>query len=407
MALRINSRFREALKKIQKPQTGWMDEFPAVIGKYDGTVLTGTPGVIYVRNILNGQILKVYNSAVPNIFMLQVDVGHRIDEPNKWQVKGTRETFSSPAGSGTVPFHAAQHALDGGDIDWVERKRIKELTILVKDAAGFIVVVGSATIPTQSGVAIVETEADGSAKQLDLSAYVPSSGAVYVNVEVDDDGVLSLHAGTAFDAVDLGTTANVAVPDAGKYMLGYVLLFESQTELLNRHIRVIFPLHANLNNILGLYVGLTGDETVAGIKTFSSFPVTPSAAPTTDYQTANKKYVDDGLATKIALNDAEGEPADVITGIAADGTSVYGARRDHVHHTDVQQLHGLARWNGATGQTTFDLPDIADSINAVTLAGVESDPLVYSLSADGTQIILDSALGSDTMVIAHYQIALS
>jgi len=41
------------------------------------------------------------------------------------------------------------------------------------------------------------------------------------------------------------------------------------------------------------YVLNTGNETVAGIKTFSSFPVTPSEAPTTDYQVANKKYVDD------------------------------------------------------------------------------------------------------------------
>lgn len=42
-----------------------------------------------------------------------------------------------------------------------------------------------------------------------------------------------------------------------------------------------------------LYVKLTGNQTIAGVKTFSSFPVTPSSAPTTDYQVANKKYVDD------------------------------------------------------------------------------------------------------------------
>jgi hypothetical protein len=40
-------------------------------------------------------------------------------------------------------------------------------------------------------------------------------------------------------------------------------------------------------------VKLTGDQTIAGVKTFSSFPVSPSASPTTDYQVANKKYVDD------------------------------------------------------------------------------------------------------------------
>ena len=38
-------------------------------------------------------------------------------------------------------------------------------------------------------------------------------------------------------------------------------------------------------------VGLTGDQTVAGVKTFSSSPIVP--APTTDLQAATKKYVDD------------------------------------------------------------------------------------------------------------------
>ena len=42
----------------------------------------------------------------------------------------------------------------------------------------------------------------------------------------------------------------------------------------------------------------TGDETVAGIKTHTSFSITPSSAPTANYQVANKKYVDDGLSTK-------------------------------------------------------------------------------------------------------------
>ncbi|GAG25689.1 unnamed protein product, partial [marine sediment metagenome] len=35
--------------------------------------------------------------------------------------------------------------------------------------------------------------------------------------------------------------------------------------------------------------------TITGVKTFGSFPVSPSAAPTTDYQFANKKYTDDNF----------------------------------------------------------------------------------------------------------------
>lgn len=44
------------------------------------------------------------------------------------------------------------------------------------------------------------------------------------------------------------------------------------------------------------YVKKTLDETIAGIKTFTSFPITPSSTPSTDYQVANKKYVD-GVVT--------------------------------------------------------------------------------------------------------------
>lgn len=41
------------------------------------------------------------------------------------------------------------------------------------------------------------------------------------------------------------------------------------------------------------YVSLNNDQTIYGIKTFDSFPLTPSSAPITNYQVANKKYVDD------------------------------------------------------------------------------------------------------------------
>ena len=40
----------------------------------------------------------------------------------------------------------------------------------------------------------------------------------------------------------------------------------------------------------------TGGQTIAGVKTFSSFPVTPSSAPSANYEVANKKYVDDSIA---------------------------------------------------------------------------------------------------------------
>ena len=56
-------------------------------------------------------------------------------------------------------------------------------------------------------------------------------------------------------------------------------------------------------------VTLTGDQTVAGVKTFSSIPVSPASSPTTDNQAARKKYVDDSGGIK-----------SVATGIVSDIT---------------------------------------------------------------------------------------
>jgi hypothetical protein len=77
----------------------------------------------------------------------------------------------------------------------------------------------------------------------------------------------------------------------------------------------------NLND-----VHLTGDQTVAGVKTFSSSPIVP--APTTDLQVATKKYVDDvaiaGVADASTTTKGiveEATQAEVDAGTAAGGTS--------------------------------------------------------------------------------------
>jgi len=65
--------------------------------------------------------------------------------------------------------------------------------------------------------------------------------------------------------------------------------------------------NTHLTNAIESKVSVIDAETINGVKTFGSFPVTPSSAPTTDYQVANKKYVDDNevlLKTKIELTAA-------------------------------------------------------------------------------------------------------
>jgi len=106
--LLTQSRFQKTMKKIIKPQSGWLDVFFAVTGKLDGTVNTGTPGMMYVRDILTGQVLTVYNGISPLDANVHVEVGRRVDEPNLWQIKAIRQSFDVPATANRVKYHAEQ-----------------------------------------------------------------------------------------------------------------------------------------------------------------------------------------------------------------------------------------------------------------------------------------------------------
>lgn len=67
-----------------------------------------------------------------------------------------------------------------------------------------------------------------------------------------------------------------------------------------------------------LYVALTGNQTIAGVKTFSSSPIVP--APTTDLQAATKKYVDDSILAGGGYTDEQAQDA---VGAMVDGTLTY------------------------------------------------------------------------------------
>jgi hypothetical protein len=230
-----DSRLRKSLRKVSAPQTGWLDVFPAIMGKANGTVLTAIKGIVWVRNVLNGQELTVYNAIAPNQAKLQVEVGRRVDQPGLWQIKGMVEPFSSPSAVGSVAYHHEQHEFPHGDTIWMRRKQMIELTVLVKDADGFIVQVyggmaGNIKVNSQT---------------VDLSSYVVTTGAKFVGIETDGDGALTVNDGNAFDAPAIATKDDLTVPAAGQYTLAWVLLYESQAELSNNDILIPMPAFFN------------------------------------------------------------------------------------------------------------------------------------------------------------------
>ena len=71
----------------------------------------------------------------------------------------------------------------------------------------------------------------------------------------------------------------------------------------------------NWDSLDSKFVDLLSNQTIEGIKNFTSFPITPSVAPTSSYQVANKKYVDDnkGLGYAQSYQDMTGSRSEGVT----------------------------------------------------------------------------------------------
>jgi len=119
------------------------------------------------------------------------------------------------------------------------------LSVLVNFNEAFTVRVFGAVVTTRNGVQLISTQ------DIDLSSYVPATGALYASIESDDDGDLSVHVGDVFPSPVFADVAYVAPPDEGKYLVAFVLLYESMEELLDEHVAIPFPLGINFANFVG------------------------------------------------------------------------------------------------------------------------------------------------------------
>jgi hypothetical protein len=365
-----NARLRKALKKVSQPQTGWLDVFPAVIGKEDGTVDTGTPGEIFVRNVLNGQTLTVHNGTAPAIATLQVEVGRRVEQPGLWQIKGVRESFSVPAGRNNVPYHADQHTFPAADTVWVDRKQILALTVLVSDAANTLVKVFGATVRTATGVAVIDSQ------EIDLSSYIPATGAIYISIESDDAGALTVHAGAGFAAPELATSADVPVPASGKYMLAYVLLTEGMLELSNDNIRVPTILSSGGGG------GHTIQDEGTPLTARANLNFVGSGVAATD-DAGNNATVVTISAGGAAVADI-GSTAETVGGSVDNGTAITASRSDHKHAITNPKLDDLATpddntdLNANTTNHGLLLKATAPAANELNVVGIANGETVYA-----------------------------
>jgi len=164
--------------------------------------------------------------------------------------------------------------------------------------------------------------------------------------------------------------------------------FEAANANIQSHISSTSNPHSVTASQAGA-VATSGNETVAGVKTFSSFPVTPSSAPSTDYQVANKKYVDDnagGVSTFLALTDT---PA-AYTGQAGKYAKVNGdenalefdtpAGGGDVIGPATNTDNAIARFDGTDSKT------IQNSLVTIDDSGTVNIPSGQSYKINGTAL---------------------
>lgn len=136
-------------------------------------------------------------------------------------------------------------------------------------------------------------------------------------------------------------------------------------------------------------VKLTGDQTVAGVKTFSSSPVVPT--PTTDMQAATKKYVDDSITGGGGYTDEQAQ--DAVGGILTDSDEL-----DFTYNDDTPSITATIK-TGSIDETKLDTSvnaslDLADSaIQPGDLAAVATSGDYGDLSNTPT---LGTAAAADT-----------
>lgn len=178
-----------------------------------------------------------------------------------------------------------------------------------------------ATLPSPTGDAYFKWSADG--KSIENDTTIPANvlatedsnleAASWAN-ENEDVAVKEYISGVPSDRVPTVYSAKHWALKAEQYIIGSVSFNDTAFNIFNNAdntkkinfdasaittatTRTISMPDSNVD--LGNIVDKTTAQTIGGVKTFTSFPITPNSAPTTDYQVANKKYVDDIAASNI------------------------------------------------------------------------------------------------------------
>lgn len=377
-------KLKNLFKKRNASQSGWIDVFPAKLGKADGTILTDTVGIIYVRHVVNGQVYEVYNDGAPtDKFGLQVEVGRRIGE-KELRIKSVRGVYNQPANP-AVNVNTLLSEL------FIGRDRFLPFLVFPINGGGLVVnIYGDVFLKSDGTFGYVANQT------LDLTSYVPASGAKFVLIEADDSGVIYVTAGTAVDSKELLTPSDIPAVTTGRIPSTAVRLYTGQTQLyrdpnsINDFVDVRSITAGGGGGGSGSFMDLTTDQTAAGIKRFSD-SIRVGIDPPTAETDGGISQAQEGVSVGNFLWTWGTGFASFITGMFSRGTkaSPTQALKDDV----ALRLRGRFHDGTNYGNTSAEIRYVADETHDATGHGTRIES--YTTPIDSTTLTLAHTIGSD------------
>lgn len=161
----------------------------------------------------------------------------------------------------------------------------------------------------------------------------------------------------------------------------------------------------SLTSLLAGYVALVGDQTIAGIKTFSSSPIVPT--PTTGTQAANKDYVDSVSTLDINTLTNKTTPVDADELVIADSDTSFSLKKlswanlkESLKNTfltkpELVSITGTATFDGLTQKITMT------NIGNITLA--IGDVIEVSGTTSNNKLFTVESIVDNNNIVVNYE----
>lgn len=210
-------------RKIKRKAQRKNLEYRGILGRADGTMTAGGQDV-YIT-LMNGDVIAMHNDRVPLIRYRKIIFGYDASNPALLQVLRFDAVYSSEPFP-QVGNHAAAHIWYGWDP--VEVSGENFLPILPRAAGGLVVRVYG----NQSGLVVDGTNIEFFTTDVDLSGEAVSSGAEWVNAEIDSAGAITFNHGSNVASREILTLADRPAVTSGMKLLFSVKMYAGQTDFI-------------------------------------------------------------------------------------------------------------------------------------------------------------------------------